>query len=375
MLNETQPQVQAVKLRDSNLELYRIIVMFLIVAHHFVVNSNLVPIISADPLTPKSLFFYLFGAWGKTGINCFVMITGYFMCTSKITLKKFLKLVLQIEFYSFVISLCFLLAGSDSISTMDFLINLLPVRSVKDEFESCFILFWLAIPFLNILIKGLDKRGHLFLVFLSLFIYTGMTFVPHAGLSMNYVSWFIVLYFVSSFIRLYPESIYKHDSSVFWGIMTIVFILISMGGIVLVLWAIQRFSKPIDPYLFVSDSNHIFAVLIGVSSFLCFKNLKIKYNRFINMVAASTFGILLIHANRCDAMGDLIWNRIYSNEIIYNSPMFWLISFVKVAVVFISASVIDILRQRLLEKNFFRLIDDKLPLWEDAILRKISMKS
>ena len=74
-------------------------------------------------------------------------------------------------------------------------------------------------------------------------------------------------------------------------------------------------------------------------------------------------------------MGDLIWNRIYSNEIIYNSPMFWLISFVKVAVVFISASVIDILRQRLLEKNFFRLIDDKIPLWEDAILRKISLKS
>ena len=64
------------KVRNSNLELYRIIVMLSIVAHHYVVNSGLTALMDADPLNPKSLFLYLVGMWGKTGINCFVLITG-----------------------------------------------------------------------------------------------------------------------------------------------------------------------------------------------------------------------------------------------------------------------------------------------------------
>lgn len=32
--------------------------------------------------------FYANVKEGKTGINCFVLITGYFMCTSDITVKN-----------------------------------------------------------------------------------------------------------------------------------------------------------------------------------------------------------------------------------------------------------------------------------------------
>lgn len=35
--------------RSSNLELYRIIVMFLIVCHHYVVNSGLMEVLHEDP--------------------------------------------------------------------------------------------------------------------------------------------------------------------------------------------------------------------------------------------------------------------------------------------------------------------------------------
>lgn len=77
--------------RDTNLELYRIILMALIIAHHYVVNSGVLDIMHSDGLIPKSIFLYLFGAWGKTGINCFVMITCYFMCKSEISIRKFLK--------------------------------------------------------------------------------------------------------------------------------------------------------------------------------------------------------------------------------------------------------------------------------------------
>ena len=91
------------KVRDSNLELYRIIVMMVIVAHHYVVNSGLLEVMETNLSSNRTLFYYLFGLWGKVGINCFVLITGYFMCTSNITIRKFLKLLLEIEFYNVVI--------------------------------------------------------------------------------------------------------------------------------------------------------------------------------------------------------------------------------------------------------------------------------
>lgn len=76
--------------RDSNLDLYRIVVMIAIVSHHYVVNSGLMECINAsNPLGFNSIFLLLFGCWGKIGINCFVLITGCFMCESKITLKNF----------------------------------------------------------------------------------------------------------------------------------------------------------------------------------------------------------------------------------------------------------------------------------------------
>ena len=92
--------------RDSNLELYRIITMLLIIAHHFVVNSGVMDKAYEAPLSANSIFLFLFGAWGKTGINCFIMITGYFMCKSRITLEKYVRLLSEI-----VIAVVFAVTG------------------------------------------------------------------------------------------------------------------------------------------------------------------------------------------------------------------------------------------------------------------------
>ena len=99
------------KERTSNLELYRILVMLLIVAHHYVVNSGLMDMMNQNILSANTTFFSLFGAWGKTGINCFVLITGYFMCKSQITLNKFLKLLIWVITYSFTITTIFIVFG------------------------------------------------------------------------------------------------------------------------------------------------------------------------------------------------------------------------------------------------------------------------
>ncbi|MBO5131942.1 MAG: hypothetical protein J6C20_02595 [Paludibacteraceae bacterium] len=57
--------VEVKKERNSNLELYRVVVMLLIVAHHYVVNSGLFQLMESSLLSGNTLFLYLFGMWGK----------------------------------------------------------------------------------------------------------------------------------------------------------------------------------------------------------------------------------------------------------------------------------------------------------------------
>ena len=101
----------SIQIRQSNLELYRCLAMLMIVACHWGLLTNLTSMVHDNQLTAPSNFYYILRMWGKMGINCFLLITGYFMCKSNISVKKFLKLYLQVTFYSLVISLTFNLWG------------------------------------------------------------------------------------------------------------------------------------------------------------------------------------------------------------------------------------------------------------------------
>ena len=56
--------MQQTKPRNSNLELYRILVMWVIVIHHYVVNSGLLGELAQNPTSTAALFCYLAGGGG-----------------------------------------------------------------------------------------------------------------------------------------------------------------------------------------------------------------------------------------------------------------------------------------------------------------------
>ncbi len=194
--------------RKSNLELFRILTMLFIIAHHYVVNSGLAattgPIL-ANPLSWRSLFLLVFGAFGKTGINCFLLITGYFMCKSQITAKKFFKLFFEVIFYKILIWLIFILTGYEAFSLKGLLGTLWPIRSIASNFTGCYLIFFLFIPFINKLIHSLTELQHIALLALCLFAYTVIGSIPGFAVTMNYVSWFMVLYLIGAYIRMYHK--------------------------------------------------------------------------------------------------------------------------------------------------------------------------
>lgn len=331
--------------------------MLLIVAHHYVVNSGLLNLINADPLSGKSLFLLLFGAWGKTGINCFVLITGYFMCKSDITLKKFLKLLFEIEFYKIVIYGIFLITGYETISLKGLAKAILPVYNVGVGFTSCYLLFFLFIPFLNILIKNMDRRQHLLLIALCSFIYIIIGTVPMFSVTMNYVSWFIVLYFISSFVRVYPLAIFEKRR--LWGSMAAIAFVTSALSVVCCTWLGVKLERVGLWFYFISDSNKILAVVTAFCAFMFFKNLHFE-SKFINKVASAAFGVLLIHANS-DTMRRWLWGDLLNNAGQFGAGFgaVALHAIGSVLAIYVVCTVIDLIRIHLIEKPVFKVLDKK----------------
>ena len=347
------------KVRDSNIELFRILTMLLIVAHHYVVNSGLT--LSGSPIFEdrfgwRSIFLTIMGAWGKTGINCFVLITGYFMCTSNISVRKFVKLLGEVMFYRIAINSIFWICGYQAFSPKELVLLFIPIRTVENGFTNAFLVFYLSIPFLNVLVHTMTERQHIRLLMLCGFVYVFLGTIPVLfDVKMNYFSWFIVLYFIASYIRLYPKSFFKNQR--LWAVITAVLFVICVVAMMGCAWFGQRRGK-FGAYVCLSDSNTALAVAMSISLFMLFNNANIGYNRIINTISSSTFGVFLIHT--CGStMRKWLWQDVVDVVGHYNSAHMPIYFVFCVFCIFAICICIDLLRKKLLERPFLNWWDYK----------------
>ena len=103
-------------------------------------------------------------------------------------------------------------------------------------------------------------------------------------------------------------------------------------------------------------------MLNGVSSFMFFKNLNIPYNRLINKVAASAYGVLLIHSANA-TMRKWLWKDTLKVVGAFTLPWPQFLTHVVLSVtgIFVICIVIDMLRIRFLERPVLRLAEKCMP--------------
>lgn len=329
------------KSRNSNLELYRIIMMVLIVAHHLVVNSDMWATLSENNVSWKSYYFYVLSAWGKPAIDGFILITGFFMCRQNITMYKYVKLLVQVLFYKIIIFAIFIFCCQVELTPKTLFGCLMPYSNVDKGFVGCFLLFYLFIPYLNKLVNSLNKKEHFRLIILCLFMYSFLEMMQNTPFSMNYVSWFCVLFFIGSYLRFYSES--WNLSVSFWSFVSIVLLLLAIVAICFGVY-LGKYT-----HYFVGEVNRFLALGIAISTFMTFKKIKMKQVKLINTISASTFGVLLIHANS-DYMRQWLWNDTINVKSLLCGDYCVLYSLVIIFAVFFSCSIIDIVRKNTVEK-------------------------
>ena len=227
-----------------------------------------------------------------------------------------------------------------------------------------------CIPFLNILLRNMSEHQHLKLLALLSFIYIFMGTVPTFSVSMNYFSWFIVLYFIASYLRLYPKKIFEKTS--FWAVCMLMTAFLCIISVLCCVWLGARMNRQIA-YLFVVDSNQFLAVCMAVTSFLFFKNLNIRQSRIINTIASSTFGVLLIHANS-DTMRAWLWNTVLDVPRMFSLSLDTLVfrSIVSVLCVFAICVVIDQIRIRTIENVLLNFTEKVVAKVGDKIRNRLA---
>ena len=145
------------KVRNSNLELLRIIAMLMIISYHAVVHGGFDSKI--EKLWSK-IWFEEFSLWGKAGVNMFCLLMGYFGCSRTFSLKRLLKVELKTVLYS---CLGFLIAIIVQIplAVTEILKSVFPV--IFDHYW--FITAWVAVycisPVLNWYICNAERKSFL----------------------------------------------------------------------------------------------------------------------------------------------------------------------------------------------------------------------
>ena len=313
----------------------------------------------------------------EKSVDIFILISAYFMINSKFTFKKLLTLCGEVWFYSIGILLLFLtiLEPTNPINAHFLIQSVFPITQSHYWFITDYILLMLFSPFLNKLIKNLSKESHLKLILMMTAILCIFPMVTGFSTTYNAIILFVLLYFIGSFIHLHVSLRQLNGKKLalsFIGSLIISMVLYcGISHVHLITDSDIIFN--LSTYFW--SANSIFIVISSLSLFLIFLKRREFSNSYINLVAASSLGVYLIHENIF--FRTYLWKSILNMPNHYSSPDLILYAIMSVIVIYIVCTGIDILRRLTVEKIWIHIIDRKLnaiPKWLNIKFKSLAEK-
>lgn len=357
-----------IKERNSNYELMRIISMCMIILWHIILHGHVIENCvsgSAKVISELLLFFII------VHVNSFVLVTGYFNSDKDFKQSKIWSLINSCLFYKILAVIIFSTLGFIKLTDVQLMRELFVLNIEEYWFINVYIFLYLLSPFINILIKNLDKKKYKKLLILLLVIFCIIPFITgnkafgNTGYSLYH---FTFLYLIGGYLRKYPiekSYIYKIFTKKSYQ-LTLLFVYVFLA---LLNYMITKTS---DSLLHIDDifdeilnnflvmirmySNPI-TTLQSVAFFLLFGTFNFK-NKFINKISKLTIGVYLIHDNDFVRRYLYDWLKI-DNRYIYSSK-FILYIFGCVILIFIVCAIIEALRQFIFKKIYNMKISNNI---------------
>lgn len=208
------------KKREYGLDLLRILSMLMVVCNHLVSWDILLADV-LEPLSPMWYAAHVFRAFQMPAVNCFVLISGYFLCSTSFKLKKAATLWLEIVFYSVGLYLldC-IFTDHASFSFAQLIRRCLVISTQQYWYVTAYMLMYIVSPFLNCMIHSMSKRMHALccIVLSSVFcVASNLLYIKDFAHIISGYSflWFCVLYMIAAYIRLHVTTRVKYQKWMF----------------------------------------------------------------------------------------------------------------------------------------------------------------
>ncbi|HEX2868881.1 MAG TPA: acyltransferase [Ignavibacteriales bacterium] len=351
------------KTRANNIELLRIIAMLMIVSHHFVFHGEALR--QTAVFSVNWFFSWTVEAVSVAAVNCYVLISGYFLVTSRFKVKKLIRLWLEVLFYSAGIYLLLTGLGLEHFSIRHLAGAFLPVLTNQYWFATVYIAMYIFSPFLNISINALSKRQFLnLLIILFAMLSIWPTVLPF-GYSLDRTNGysiiqFVFLYFIGAYLRLHWN--YELKKGYYIGAYILISIIVLASKVMFTYLGLE---EGISYLLF--EYNSVTIVLSSVMLFLFFRSISLKnalLNKLIGSVSVLTFGVYLIHDN-VHVQG-MLYKKVFHTGLFMNTPLFIPLAVGSVVGIFTACICIDAVRKKIFEafegSRFSNIIQEKISL-------------
>lgn len=354
--------------RQSGIELLRIIAMYLIVSHHMVFHNSFDFL--GQPSSVRQVVTSLFEFLpGKIGIALFFIVSAWFLSSGIPNLKKSCQKIWILErellFWGLAgLALQLMLAPKD-VHLQQIIMAFFPTVTQLWWYTTCYVLFLIFLPFFNLSLHNMGEQIHKKLAVTMIITWGISALIPYESLNigLNIIALFYV-YTLITYYRWYMPPISNKSAII---VSTSCIALLLIWNIPLELLYTNQYGSEYQSILFVMDREWSLPVLgLSFGAFIIFSRMQF-HSRVINVVASWTLGVYLITDH--PYVRELLWTQWFAFDKYYQTriPIVYLLSIS--AFVFIVTLLLEAIRKSLFDLIFIRSNEFNL-LW-DMVAHKI----
>ena len=354
--------------RNPNFEILRFLAMLFIVFWHFIVHGIMHCILPESKIIVNSTSFigcanYFISEYiviiTSVAVNCYILISGYFLVKSSFKFTRITKVWAQTFFYAVAICLILYFTTSGMVGVKDIIKSLTPIRSRSYWFVSIYCGMIILSPFLSKLANSITKKGYECLLLALFFLNAAFCYGPVYGGEFS-LSWFVFLFFVAGYVRLYGFPLKRNYGKLSFLFSIILFLSILIDSF----WKVVFLKKTIA---YSSIHYNGLCFFFSLFLFLWFKEHVFKRNLLNNLIvrfAPYTFGVYLIHDN--DYIRSILWYKEFNPSNYINSSLLIPIMFGACIAIFGACIFLDFIRSKIFRylkvDKFIDIITSKMVL-------------
>lgn len=335
-------------IRNSNIEMLRIVSMIFIVMGHFVDQTTFLTF----DFNINNVCIAALGLGARIATNIFLIISVWFLCDSDFNAKRAIKLYSQLFFYSYILTTVAVIIGG-GIGFKDIARGYMPFFGRALWFASAYISLYLLSPVLKKFFS-LDMRLQKAFCLISFVLVCLVSTLPDEqnGYLIDFI-WFIFVYlWIGTFKHMDVIKIFRWFPSLILGIGIYV---VLIGGY----FCSQSIGNGIVSKLinvlgiqYIHDiktlPNFLCAFLISMSVL----TMKTHRNGLINKIASYSFSVYLFH--QVPAFIQVLWTNIFNAEMLKRLPCGAVVVVLVGIVVYGMASIVEAIRLNTVDKIFMK---------------------